>query len=413
MKRTSGTAAVLLAVALLPVRAQQPTELRSRIEALRDSAAIQEAFRHIDEHKQDIQEEWIRLTEINAPSRFEKDRAKAIEKALRKRKVEVRYDPAGNLIAVRKGTSGGPTVVFDAHMDTVFQPGLKIKAVVKDGRIHAPGVGDDTRNVAGLLAMLRALDHAKVKTRGDLVFLFSVEEESSMGGAKAYIAANRAGIGHYIALDGGYSGFTYSGIGINHDKIHFIGPGGHTRSATPPYSASLPLARAIQRIYALEVPRGANVNIGMLGGSEVPNAKAADAWFSLDLRSTDQQVIDDLDRRIKAIAEEEATRDQMTLRVEVLSRLPASQVPGNRESELAKTAEAVHIAMGFMDPPITATASNDANIALLAGLPAISTGMAPCDDAHALSESCEIEPLYLGIKKVLLLGVALAGGSGF
>src|SRR5256885_14053843 len=35
---------------------------------------------------------------------------------------------------------------------------------------------------------------------------------------------------YYIALDGGYEGFTYAGIGINWYRHHFIGPGGHTRS---------------------------------------------------------------------------------------------------------------------------------------------------------------------------------------
>ena len=388
--------------------------IRTNIDKLLVSPPIRTAFQHVDEHKREIQEEWIKLTEINAPSRFEQERAKAIEKILRKRKLAVRYDEAGNLIAVRKGSGGGPTVVIDAHMDTVFQSGLKIKATLKDGRIFAPGIGDDTRNVEGMLAMIRALDHAKVKTRGDIVFLFSVEEESSMKGAKTFVAANKGSIGHYIALDGGYRGFTYSGIGINHDRIHFLGPGGHTRSATPPYSATLPLARAIQRIYALDVPKepSSNLNIGMLGGSEVPNAKASDAWFSADYRSTDQAVIDRLEKQIREIVEQEAAKDKMAVRIEPLSRLVASQVPENRDSELVKTAEAVHVALGFENPPITPTASNNANIALLAGVPAISTGMAPCDDSHALTESCEIQPLYKGIKKVLLLAVAMARLAG-
>jgi hypothetical protein len=63
--------------------------------------------------------------------------------------------------------------------------------------------------------------------------------------------------------------------------------------------------------------------------------------------------------------------------------------------------------MGF-DPPITPTGSNNASAALLAGIPAISTGAGPCSNSHALTESCEIEPFYKGIKKVLLLAVALA-----
>jgi hypothetical protein len=45
----------------------------------------------------------------------------------------------------------------------------------------------------------------------------------------------------------------------------------------------------------------------------------------------------------------------------------------------------------------------------LAGIPSISTGAGPCNDSHALTENCEIEPLYKGIKKILLLEIALAG----
>jgi hypothetical protein len=40
------------------------------------------------------------------------------------------------------------------------------------------------------------------------------------------------------------------------------------------------------------------------------------------------------------------------------------------------------------------------------GISSISTGAGPCDGAHSLAENCEIEPLYKGIKKVLLLEIA-------
>jgi acetylornithine deacetylase/succinyl-diaminopimelate desuccinylase-like protein len=330
---------------------------------------------------------------------------------LRKYKLQsIRYDSAGNLIALRKGTGGGPTVVIDSHLDTVFQPGLKIKATVRDGRVYAPGVGDDTRNIEAMLATIRALDAARVKTKGDIIFLFTTDEEAGMSGAKAFTKENKDKVNYYIALDGGYEGFTYAGIGINWYRHHFIGPGGHTRSRTPPYSATLPLARAIERIYELKVPTNpsSNLNIGMLGGSEVVNAKAADAWFTVDLRSTNNDVIADLEKKIALILEEEAKRSGMTVRTDLISSSPAAVLPGNRDSELVNVAEAVHRALGF-DPPITNAGSNNASAALLQGISAISTGAGPCSDSHALTENCEIEPLYRGIKKVMLLGVALAG----
>lgn len=373
---------------------------------------VKAANDYIDRNHDQILREWIAITEINAPSGHEQQRAKYVEGLLRSYHVDVHYDAAGNLIAVRQGTGGGPVIVFDAHLDTVFQPGLEIKATIKDGKVYAPGIGDDTRNVEALLATIRALNQAKIKTKGDLVFVFTVEEETSFKGVKAYVAENKDKINQYVALDGGYEGFTYAGIGINWYRHHFLGPGGHTRSRTPPYSASLPLARAIDRIYQLKVPTNpsSNLNIGMLGGSEVVNAKAADAWFTVDLRSTSNDVIADLEKQIKTILDEEAARVGMTVKTEAMSATPAASIPGHRESYLVRMSEAVHRVMGF-DPPITNAGSNNGNIALLAGISSISTGAGPCDGSHSLAENCEIEPFYKGIKKTLLLEVALAGAQ--
>ena len=392
------------------VFAQAGAKYDAEVKAVLARPEIQAAFAHVDASRDEILREWIAVTEINAPSGKERERAAFVEKILRRQKsVDVSYDAAGNLVAVRKGTGGGPSVVLDAHLDTVFPEGLKIKAELREGKLYAPGVGDDTRNVVAMLATLRALDAANVKTKSDLVFLFTVEEETTFKGVEEYVKANKAKIGQYIALDGGYEGFTYGGIGINWYKHHFIGPGGHTRSQNPPYSATLPAARAIARIYGLPLPTNppTNMNIGMTGGADAVNAKAEDAWFTVDLRSTENAVIADLEKKIAAIVKEEAAREKMTAKTELISSTPAVQVPGHRESVLVKTAEAVHYAMGFK-PSISITGSNNSNVALLEGVPAISTGAAPCGDSHSLTEYCEVEPIYKGVKKIILLAAATA-----
>jgi tripeptide aminopeptidase len=415
MRRLTCVLAFFLFIAAAPVQAQVKTVAQyiEQVKALADRTDVKAANDYIDRNHESIMREWIALTEINAPSGQEQERAKYIENLLREYRLDdIHFDSAGNLIAARRGTGGGPVIVFDAHLDTVFQPGLQIKATIRDGKIYAPGIGDDTRNIEALLATIRALNAAKIKTKGDLVFVFTVQEETTMNGAKAYVTENKGKIDQYVALDGGYEGFTYAGIGINWYRQHFIGPGGHTRSRTPPYSATLPLARAIDRIYQLKVPTNpsSSLNIGMLGGSEVVNAKASDAWFTVDLRSTSNEVIADLEKQIQTILNEEAARVRMKVKTDVISSSPAATIPGHRESYLVRMAEAVHRVMGF-EPPITNAGSNNSSAALLAGISSISTGAGPCDGAHSLAENCEIEPLYRGIKKVLLLEVALAGVS--
>jgi acetylornithine deacetylase/succinyl-diaminopimelate desuccinylase-like protein len=48
-----------------------------------------------------------------------------------------------NVSGVRKGTGGGPLVVFAAHTDTMFPDGTPA-TVRREGNIpYAPGVGDD------------------------------------------------------------------------------------------------------------------------------------------------------------------------------------------------------------------------------------------------------------------------------
>jgi tripeptide aminopeptidase len=412
-KLISVSALILFGAAWIHPQVKTVSQYINEVQALANRADMKAANDYLDRNHESILREWIAITEINAPSGQEQQRARYIESLLRTYHLgDIHYDSVGNLIAVRKGSGGGPVIVFDAHMDTVFQPGLQIKATIRDGKIYAPGIGDDTRNVEALLATIRALNEAKIKTKGDLVFVFTVEEETTFKGVNNYVKENKSKIDQYVALDGGYEGFTYAGIGINWYRHHFIGPGGHTRSRTPPYSATLPLARAIERIYQLKVPNlpSSNLNIGMLGGSEVVNAKASDAWFTVDLRSTSNEVIADLEKQIKTILDEEAARVGMKVKTDVISKSPAASIPGHRESYLVRMSEAVHRVMGF-DPPITNAGSNNSSAALLAGISSISTGAGPCDGAHSLAENCEIEPLYKGIKKILLLEVALAGAQ--
>jgi len=386
-------------------------DMTAEAKRLAERADVKRAFDQVDAQRDRILAEWIALTEINAPSGKERQRAEAVREILKSSKLDsLAYDSKGNLIAIRKGTGGSKPVVFDAHLDTVFQEGLKIKAEIREGKVFAPGIGDDTRNVEAILASIRALDEAGIKTKADLIFVFTVEEETSFGGVKQFIGDNKDRIGQYVALDGGYEGLNYGGIGINWYKHHFIGPGGHTTSKAPPYSATIPLARAINRIYSLELPKEpvVHLNIGMLGGADVVNAKASDAWFTVDLRSTDQQLIDEFEKKIDQILHEEAARVGMKVKTELPEeKLPAAQIPGSRDSFTVRMAEAVHRAIGFENVSVGNTASNNANIALLAGLPAISTGCAPCGGDHSLGEWCEIDPFYRGIKKLVLLEVAL------
>ena len=86
----------------------QSSSPANEVKATQDDARVKAAFAHIDQDRDAILREWIAITEINAPSKQEQERAKFLETLLRKYKLDIRYDSAGNLIATRKGTAGKP-----------------------------------------------------------------------------------------------------------------------------------------------------------------------------------------------------------------------------------------------------------------------------------------------------------------
>jgi acetylornithine deacetylase/succinyl-diaminopimelate desuccinylase-like protein len=376
--------------------------------ALMQREDVARATAFVDRDRDAIVAQWRAITEIPAPSGHEAKRAEFVEALLREYGLtDVHRDAVGNVMGTRKGTGGGKHVVFDAHLDTVFALDTNVTTRIEGGKLYAPGVGDDTRNVAALLAMIRAMNDAGLQTRGDLTFVFTVEEETNFRGADQFIGDHRGTIDRYVALDGGYTNFTYGGTGIYWHRYHILGAGGHTRSSTPPHSATLPVARAIERIYALKLPESSWINVGMLGGADVFNAKAADAWLSVDLRSTNPAELQRLDQTIQRIVTEEATRLGMTMKRDVVSTEEVASMPGHRRSPMVLTAEAIYRAFGF-DPAITDTASNHTSAAIRAGIPAIGIGTAPCDSSHALEENCEIEPIFTGIKRTIVLAAALS-----
>jgi tripeptide aminopeptidase len=171
--------AALILLAASPLRAQNSWFQPSLLE----KPEVRKAMLSVDERATGIVEEWIRLVETPSPSGKEQARAKYIRAEMEKLGLsDIRTDDMSNVSGVRKGTGGGPTVVFAAHMDTVFPEGTDLKVKREGDTLRAPGVGDDTSNLMATLEMFRALNRGGVKTKGDLIFLASVQEETGLYG---------------------------------------------------------------------------------------------------------------------------------------------------------------------------------------------------------------------------------------
>ncbi|HEX9937544.1 MAG TPA: M20/M25/M40 family metallo-hydrolase [Longimicrobium sp.] len=421
-RHTAALAAVAAALALgtPPAGAQQaqpsasgrhPTQWSARTAT---RPAVRDALRWIESNFPAQVQEWIRITQIPAPSTQEQRRAAYIAEQMRAEGLEVSTDSIGNVTGRRKGSGGGPTIVFAGHMDTVHPIDTDVTVRVDGGTLRAPGVFDDSAALADLLAVIRALNRANVRTRGDLVFVGTTQEELGLRGMDWWLAHNpRPDM--LVAVDGGLGPVNYGALGIYWTRYHFTGEGSHTNSSTGKPHPARAMADAIRSIYELRIPEGrggAVYNVGMMGGGKIFNAIPQDVWFTMDLRSVNPVLLDSLDTEIGQRVAAAAQANRVASTTERVQRLRAAgtadMLRDRRAHPLVQTALDVHAFLGI-PASAEASGSTDANTGVTRGIPAIAVGRGRGGDQHTLSEWADRDSALPATKMLLLLAVSLAG----
>jgi len=411
--RTPTLAVLLLAAGATATPAQQPYPT-SFSPAVANAPAVRDALGWIDRNFPAQIAEWIRITEIPAPSTQEQARGAYIRAEMEKAGLEVTVDSIGNVTGRRRGTGGGPTVVFAGHMDTVHPMDTDVTVRRDSTVLRAPGVFDDSAALADLLAVIRAMNAAGVRTRGDLLFVGTVQEELGLRGMD-YWLAHQPRPDLVVAVDGGLGPVNYGALGIYWTRYHFTGEGSHTNtSAGKPHPARA-LAEAVRSIYEIPIPEGrggAVYNVGMLAGGKIFNAIPEDVSFTMDLRSVNPALLDSLDAEIQRRVAAAADAHQVRWSREVVQRLRAGgteeMLRDRRAHPIVQTALDAHAFLGIA-ADAQASGSTDANVAVIRGIPAIAIGRARGGNQHTLAEWADAPSALPATKMLLLVAVSLAG----
>jgi acetylornithine deacetylase/succinyl-diaminopimelate desuccinylase-like protein len=380
--------------------------------------AVSAALEAVRLSEQRIIDDQIRLCEVEAPPFHEAKRAQLYLQMMREAGLRnVRIDAEGNVLGERPGTGARPHLVISAHLDTVFPAGTNVK-VRREGRmLYGPGISDDCRGLADLLAVARALTDANVSTPGPITFVGTVGEEGlgDLRGVKRLFAETLKGtVDRFVSIDGDGYGVTHIAIGSTRFRVTFKGPGGHSFGSFGTVSPIHALGRAIARIADLQVPFSprSTFNVGRVGGGTSINSIAMDAWMEIDLRSADPTALQALEGRVRQAVQDAVTAENsrwqshaLTVTVEVVGTRPAGRAP--RSSPIVQAAVSVNTALGL--PISFAEGSTDANLPLSLGIPAITidTG-GKATGAHTLRESFDTTDAWKGTQRALLLAVALA-----
>lgn len=413
-----------LAAALSTAVAAQTPYPTKFSKALAERPDVVRALAYIDEHFDRQVAEWIAITEIPGQSGHEQERAAYVRAELAKLGLTAATDEIGNVTAVRKGAGGGPTIVFAAHLDTVHPMGTNVKVTRKpDGTLHAPGVFDDSAAVANLLQAARALDAASVRTKGDLVLLFTVQEELGLKGMYHWLDRNPKRADMLVAIDGGLGPVNYGALGIYWSRMTFSGEGAHTNNSRGQPNPARAAAQCITDIYSVPLP-GPNARVeaiynvgGIMTAGTVVNAIPQEVTFTVDLRTVDAELLGSLDAQIVAKCEAAAAAHKVAFARAYIQKSEAGgrpdQLVDRRAHPLVQTAVDVLRHLGVALPAgreAIATGSTDANAGVVRGLPSVSVGRSRGGDQHTLREWSDIESARTGTKQIVLLAVALGEG---
>ena len=367
------------------------------------------------------------ICEIAAPPFKEAMRAAEFKRRLESLGItNVRIDATGNVIGERAGSGTGPTVVLSAHLDTVFPEGTDVK-VKRDStasggtRLTAPGIGDDCRGLAAVLAVARAMKSANVQTAGMVYFVGTVGEEGpgNLRGVRALFAGELKGkIDYFISVDGTGFGATSGAVGSNRYRVSYKGPGGHSYGAFGMPNPVHAMGRAIAKMSDFTVPDAPRTTFSasvVRGGTSV-NSIPYEGIVEVDMRSESAASLATLDARFQiairaALREEIArwpnSRVPLTMVVDTIGIRPAGSQPDS--ARIVRIAVETGKLLGF---PVTPNASStDSNVPIGLGIPAITLDAAGRGSgAHALGESYEDGPNgFLGPQWVALVVATLSG----
>src|SRR3989449_11022174 len=129
-----------------------------------------------------------------APTGAEAQRAARVAELFREAGLrDVRIDEAGNVSGWVNGnggtlkdslTVGGKgegvaPVVLSAHLDTVFGPDVDVSVERRGRRLEGPGISDNARGTAALVAVGQAVGTPRVRTARPILFAATVGEEGS------------------------------------------------------------------------------------------------------------------------------------------------------------------------------------------------------------------------------------------
>jgi tripeptide aminopeptidase len=417
----------------IPPRANLPEIVPTIVQEVARLAAspeIRSAFNWLRTQEPQWTQWQMEMARIAAPPFGESARGAWLAERFREVGLDdVRTDDVGNVVGISPGY-GQRYVALSAHIDTVFPANTPLNIRQQGSRLYGPGVSDNGAGVTAMLAIAALLRSVRLRHALPFVFIGNVGEEGEgdLRGMRHIFSTPRwkDSIAYSVVLDGaGTDTIVAEALGSRRFEVIVRGPGGHSWSDFGAPNPIVILAKAIHTFAATPLPSSPKTtfNIGVIRGGTSVNSIPESASMKVDIRSTSMAEMERLDQMLRlalnqAIEEETMTAEMRSSLQKRPSGVHCEVVPiGNRPAgELSLGARILQV-IRAVDAQLNNAAqvqraSTDANIPLSMGLEAIALGGGGSGGgAHTLQEWFDSNGRELGLKRILLTMLALAGAG--
>jgi tripeptide aminopeptidase len=351
-----------------------------------DRATLDEALMRLNARNAQTLAWQAAVTAVPAPTGDEGRRAAWMASAFRAVGwSDVQIDGIGNVVARRTGAwRGAGEVWVCAHLDTVFPDRSPIAVATDGSRMMAPGICDNGRGLAALLAIADALAATNTPTLHDVVMIATVGEEGlgDLRGMQHALSTAGTAPRAVIAIDGsGDDRIVHAALGSSRWRITIDGPGGHSwadHGTVNPVAAASAMAHALTLLPLPRDPRTV-LTVSRIGGGESINSIPQSAFLEVDVRSLAASALRDAERALHQVVRDAERREharralgtpKLHVTVTQIGNRPCGHVP--LSDPLIQLAERVTRGHGLT--PRHASGSTDASVPIARGIPAIAIG---------------------------------------
>lgn len=364
-----------------------------------------EILRYITEHSKEAYDLLLTLGRIPAPSNHEEQRAEFCKNWLQAQGAEGVYlDDALNVVYPVGCTGNNPVIVFMAHTDVVFGDTTPLPLVVEDGKIKAPGIGDDTANLCALLLCAKYIAENKLRPKGNIGLLFVANSgEEGLGnlkGSRQIVSAYGSRIQEFFSFDGYMDGLVDNAVGSMRYRVEVLTEGGHSFANFGNRNAIAYLASMIGTLYTVSVPQTktkTTFNVGIIQGGTSVNSIAQQAEMLFEFRSDSRQDLAFMDAHFQAVVDSYRTKG-ITVNTALVGERPCSgEIDEERQAALTRRATEV-LQRHTGSKPTVGPSSTDCNIPLSLGIPSVCLGTVRGALAHTREEWVQIDSLVAGYR---------------